>query len=274
MITDCNHDNVNQVFEYIGDDYQNCLYTYIDLCKYGLDNENFKVWIQYDDDNNICCIISEYYGGFQLYSKSYNLMADELIDFLKQEEAQGISARKQSIDLIEEAFPDYHKTTGIIGKLTELSYPPNADAYSAPLEEMEEISRIVSQNENLSKHHSYESIYKQFCERKMDNFGRNFVLRNPENGEIICHAATYAETGNLGVIGGVLTTDNYRGKGYSKGTLAAICNELLSENKTVFSKFIIPPAIKMHYGVGFEKVGDWITLKKMSWTQKYFKKKK
>lgn len=262
MITDCTSDNINQVFDYIGEDYQNCLYTYIDLWKYGLDNENFNVWIQYGEDNEICCIISEYYGGFQLYSKSHDLMADELIGFLKDNEAQGISACKESMDLIESAFSDYHKTTGIIGKLTELSYPPNNDAYSAPLDEMEEISKIVSKDKNLSKHHSYESIYKQFCERKEDNFGRNFILRDDATGEIICHAATYAETDNLGVIGGVLTTDKYRGKGYSKGTLSAICDELLSEDKTVFSKFIIPPAIRMHYGVGFEKVGDWITLKK------------
>lgn len=262
MITNCTIDNINHVFDYIGEDYQNCLYTYIDLCKYGLDNENFNVWIQYNENDEICCIISEYYGGFQIYSKNYDLIASEIIDFIKQNDCQGISGCKQSMEQIEPAFPSYHKTTGIIGKLEKLSYPPNNEAYSASLDEMEEISKIISQNENLSKHHTYKSLYKQFCERKKDKFGRNFVLRDKNTGEIICHAATYAETDNLGVIGGVLTTDKYRGKGFSKGTLSAICDELLNENKTVFSKFIIPPAIKMHYGVGFEKVGDWITLKK------------
>ena len=127
---------------------------------------------------------------------------------------------------------------------------------------MEEIAKIISQNENLSKHHSYESLLKQFRERKTDNFGRNFILRDKSNNNIICHAATYAEIPEIGVIGGVLTTPQYRGKGFSKGTLSALCEQLLFENKEVFSKFIIPPAIKMHYGVGFNKVGDWVTLKK------------
>lgn len=261
MIVKCDSDNVNQVFDYIGDDYQNCLFTYIDLVKYGLENENFNVWIQYDE-SEIRCVISEYYGGYQIYSRDYDLIADELTDFLISEKAQGISGCKDSINQIIDSFSSYHMTLAIIGKLAELKYPPNDDAYSASMEEMEEIAKIVSKNENLAKHHTYESLYKQFRERKEDNFGRNFILRDKSNNEIICHAATYAEIDDLAVIGGVLTTDNYRGKGYSKGTLSAICNELLQEDKDVFSKFIIPPAIKMHYGVGFEKVGEWITLKK------------
>lgn len=262
MITECKSDNINQIFEYIGKDYQNCLYTYIDLVKYGLENENFNVWIQTNEDNELCCVISEYYGGFQIYSKSYDLIATELIDFIKEHDCEGISGCKKSIDQIKHVFCEYHETNGIIGKLTKLTYPPNPEAYCASLDEMEEIAKIISQNENLRKHHSFKSIHKQLCERKKDNFGRNFILRDPSNGNIICHAATYAELPDIGVIGGVLTTPDYRAKGFSKGTLAALCDQLLNENKEVFSKFIIPPAIKMHYGIGFNKVGDWITLKK------------
>ena len=43
MIIQCNKDNISQVFEYIGDDYEKCLYMYIDFVKYGIENENFKI---------------------------------------------------------------------------------------------------------------------------------------------------------------------------------------------------------------------------------------
>lgn len=46
MIRKCNLEDINEIYDYIGNDYQNCLYTYIDLVKYGLNNENFNVWIQ------------------------------------------------------------------------------------------------------------------------------------------------------------------------------------------------------------------------------------
>ena len=63
MIVSCKNEDIKSVFEYIGNDYGRCLYIYIDLKKFGLDDENFNVWIQYNPDNQICAIISEYYGG-------------------------------------------------------------------------------------------------------------------------------------------------------------------------------------------------------------------
>lgn len=191
MIRKCNLEDINEIYDYIGNDYQNCLYTYIDLVKYGLNNENFNVWIQLKN-GQICCVISEYYGGFQIYSKEYDLISDELIDFLKEKECQGVSGCKESMDQIKHAFPTYQETIGIIGKLEKLSYEPNPAAYSAPLNEMEEIAKIISKDKNLSKHHSYESLCKQLCERKKDNFGRNFILRDEKSNDIICHAATFA----------------------------------------------------------------------------------
>ena len=44
-------------------------------------------------------------------------------------------------------------------------------------------------------------------------FGRNYVVR--VDGNIVAHAATYAETSYSAVIGGVITKENFRRKGYS-----------------------------------------------------------
>ena len=65
MLIECNEENIEQAFDYIGNDYEKCLYLYIDLRKYGLDNENFNVWIQYYGDR-ICGLVSEYYKFKQI----------------------------------------------------------------------------------------------------------------------------------------------------------------------------------------------------------------
>ena len=59
MIVTCNNEDITSVFDYIGEDYGKCLYIYIDLKKYGIDDENFNVWIQYNENEDICAIISE-----------------------------------------------------------------------------------------------------------------------------------------------------------------------------------------------------------------------
>lgn len=262
MIIKCDKKDIEKIFEYIDNDYGKCLYLYIDLIKYGLENKNFKIWIQYNDENEICALISEYYNGIQIYSKSYDLNGEEIAIFLKEKNPTGISGMKKSIDEIREFLPEFEEEIGGVGELIELKYPPNPNAYSAPMEELDEITKVISEDENIGKPYGYDSLYKQFCERKKDKFGRNFILRDEKTNEIICHAATYAELPKLGIISGVLTPPKYRGKGYSKQTLAALCGELKSEGKEIFSYFYTPPAIKMHYGIGFEKIGDWAKLTK------------
>ncbi|WP_407423115.1 GNAT family N-acetyltransferase [Methanobrevibacter sp.] len=260
MITECNEDNINQVFDYIGDDYEKCLYLYIDLRKYGLTNENFSVWIQYDG-NEICGLISQYHNGIQIYSKNHDLIYEELLEFIKDKNPTVISGMGDILLPIRDEFADYSETLGSVAKLTELKYPPDPNAYSAPMDELDEIAKLLVQEDNLGKHTGYDLLYQQLCERKKDNFGRNFISRD-ENNDIICHAATYAELPELAVVSGVMTSFQYRGKGFSKGTLAALCDQLLSEGKVVFSYFHIPPAIKMHQGVGFKEIGKWMKFKK------------
>lgn len=261
MIIEGNTNNIETILDYIGEDYGKCLYIFIDLKKYGLDDENFNVWIQYDN-NEICAVISEYYGGIQIYSKSEDLIIDEIVEFIKQKDTKVLFSIKPIIDKIKEYLPDYEQENGIVGELKKLTFEPN-DAYSAPIEELEEIVKIVSEDEGIGKPYGFDSLYSQYYERKTTNFGRNFILRDETTNDIICHAGTYAELPELAVLGGVITSIKYRGKGFSKGTVAAICNQLKSENKRVFSYYYIPSATKMHHSVGFENIEEWSKLSKI-----------
>ncbi len=263
MIIECTAADIESVFDYVGEDYGKCLYIYIDLKKYGIDDENFNVWIQYNENKDICAIISEYYGGIQIYSKKQDFILEEIVDFIIDKSPKVLFAIKPIIDKIKGSLPEYEQETGIVGELVKLEYPPNKDAYSAPMEELEEIVRIIAEDEGIGKPYGFDSLYEQYCERKKDNFGRNFVLRDSESNEIICHAGTYAELPELAVIGGVITSVPYRGKGFSKETLSSLCDELLSENKRVFSFYYIPAATKMHTGVGFKQIEEWSKLSKV-----------
>lgn len=260
MIIQCKDEDIETVFDYIGEDYGKCLYIFIDLKKFGLDDENFDVWIQYNKEGAICAIISEYFGGIQIYSREQNLLLEEIADFIKEKDTHVLFAIKPIIDRLKLFLPGYEQETGTVGELMELKYPPNPKAYSAPMEELAEIVRIVADDEGIGKPYGYDSLYEQYTQRKEENFGRNFVLRDEETNDIICHAGTYAELPELAVIGGVITAPAYRGKGFSKETLSSLCEDLLSENKRIFSFFYIPSAEHMHYGVGFEKIEDWSKL--------------
>lgn len=262
MIYECKEGDIKTIFEYIGEDYGKCLYIFIDLKKYGINDKNFNVWIQYNEHDEICAIISEYYGGIQFYSKQQNFIIEEILEFIKEKDPQMIFAIKPIIDKLKYKLPNYKQETGIVGELVELKYPPNSEVYSASMDEIKEIVKIVAADDEIGKPYGFKSLYAQFCERKKNNFGRNYILRNPDTLEIIGHAGTYAELPELAVIGGVIISIRYRGKGFSKEILSSLCYQLISENKRVFSFYYIPSATKMHASVGFEQIEKWSKLSK------------
>ena len=260
MIIKGNEKDMDTILEYIGTDYGKCLYIYIDLKKYGFTNENFNVWIQYDENNEICCIISEYYKGIQLFSKNYNLIAKEISEFIQDRNSDMIFGMKEVIDIIKEYLPRFDEELGFVGHLTKDITLISDEPYSASLDEIPEIVKLVVSDENIGKPYGFDSLYEQYYERKIENFGRNFILRDESTNEIITHAGTYAELPELAIIGGVITSPPYRGRGFSKITLSALCNELKSEGKEIFSYYYIPSAKNMHHSVGFEEIGIWAKL--------------
>ena len=60
--------------------------------------------------------------------------------------------------------------------------------------------------------------------------------------------------------GGVITAIPFRGQGFSKITLSALCAELKLEKKEIFSFYYIPSAKNMHHSIGFEEIGIWAKL--------------
>lgn len=263
MIIKYKDSNKNELLEYIGKDYGKCLYVYIDLVKYNLDdNDDFDAWAQKNDRGEIVAVITEYYKGIQVYSKHQEFEPKEIAEFILEKDSRNIFAIKETIDMLKPYMPGFDEEIGTVGQIKELKVEPNKDAYSAGVDELSEIAKVVAEDENIGKPYGYDSLYKQYKERKEEHMGRNFVLRDKDTNEIVCHAGTYAELPELAVVGGVISSPAMRGKGCATGVTAALSKELLEEGKDVFSFYYIPPATKMHVKCGFEKIGDWAKLMK------------
>lgn len=260
MIVKCNEKDTEVILDYIGDDYGKCLYIYIDLKKYGFTNENFNVWAQYDENGEICCVISEYFKGIQLFSKNCNLIAHEISEFLIDNNSEVIFGMREVINIIKGYLPEFTEELGFVGKLTKNINPISMEPYSASLDELDEIIELVYSDDNIGKPYGYDSLYKQYYERNVEKFGRNFILRDNSTNEIITHAGTYAEIVELAILGGVITSVSYRGQGFSKIVLSSLCNELQSEGKEIFSFYYLPSAKNMHNSLGFKEIGIWAKL--------------
>ena len=259
MIVKCDNNDYELIMNYIGDEYGRCLYVYIDLFKYRFSNPEFQMWKQTEDDK-ITCIVSKYYSGMQIFSRECNYNAEEVAELIKGHGVTNVFAEQDTLNVIKPYFDGYNEEIGIVGQLSEITAEPNESAYRIGMDELPEAAGLVAADEGIGVPYGYDSLLKQYTERMEEDFGRNYLLRGGVDNSIACHVATYAETPKIAVIGGVITSPEFRGKGVSKGVLAKLCRDLKEEGKDVFSFYYIPAAKAMHEGVGFKTKVVWAKL--------------
>lgn len=257
MIIKCNKSDEKRILEYIGKDYGKCAYLYIDLMKYGFDNENVRLWMDVEGDE-IKLVVLNYYTGVHLFSRENEFDVDGIVEVLEEIKPSLICGMSYTIEKVREKMTGYEYEEGVVGQLRDIADIDTEGCYKASLDEIKELAAVLAEDDALGKPYGFDLLYKQLAERYQENFGRNFIYR--ENGKIVATASTYAEEAGLSVISGVFTDIECRGKGLSKKVLAAICKDLKADGFDVMSYYYIPSAHKVHNFVGFEDLGIWAKL--------------
>ena len=148
------------------------------------------------------------------------------------------------------------------GYVTEMLSMPeceiSGEVRQAEREEYDEIARLICSDEGVGGHYVPEELKEQLLTRLDEEFGRNYILKR--DGEIIHHAATYAELDNLAVISGVITREDWRGKGVGTLAVRKLCHDLLKEGKKPCLFYYTKQAEGFYRKIGFEEGTGWAKL--------------
>lgn len=250
----CERNKERDILEYIGNDYGKCAYLYIDLKKYGFQDDNVNVWYQNTSEGKICAIALQYYMGMHIYSREGNFDAEDIAGLIIERKPTLVCGMKETIEKIEPYARGYYPEYGKVLKLGQYSGVANDEVYRAKRKDIKEIAEILSEDEEMGGPYGLEALYHQLLERFDQGFGRNWIRRD-EKG-IVSHCATYAELSDIAVISGGIVRQDYRGMGQYPGQLGAMCRDLYAEGKEVIS-YYYGGAKTAHRIVGFEILGDW-----------------
>ncbi|OYO90780.1 hypothetical protein CG709_13295, partial [Lachnotalea glycerini] len=116
-----------------------------------------------------------------------------------------ISSTTDVIDLLShELSKEYQVEKGFVTSLIQTNeLISKSDVQCADVNDLEEIAKLICSDYGLGGHYDVIQLKNQLSTRMQEKFGRNYIIR--QNGQIVCHAATYAEVDNLAVISGVIT---------------------------------------------------------------------
>lgn len=253
-------DDVNRLLTYLEQDLKNCLYSYIDLKKFGINNPNLTVYFDESEEAQIRCSALKYYEGLQLFDAEEKLDAKATAELIRSLNSHIVSS---TVDVIEKLYPllkdSYEMEQGYVTEMLSMrSCEISEEVRPAKVAEYDEIAELICSDEGVGGHYEPQELKEQLLTRLEEGFGRNYILKR--DGEIIHHAATYAELDNLAVISGVITREDWRGKGVGTLAVRKLCYDLLKEGKKPCLFYYTKQAEGFYKKIGFEEGTGWAKL--------------
>ncbi len=258
MYVKAKEQDVEKLLTYFEQDLKNCLYSYIDLKKFGIENPNLTVY--FDESDGICCTALKYYEGLQLFDADGKMDAEKTAKLIKELNSHIVSS---TVDVIEKLYPLLKDTYEMEqGYVTEMLSMPECEISEevrpAELSEYDEIAKLICSDKGVGGHYEPNELKELLLTRLDEGMGRNYVIKR--DGEIIYHAATYAELDNLAVISGVVTKEEFRGKGLGTKGIQKLCYDLLKEEKKPCLFYYTKQAEGFYKKIGFEEGTGWAKL--------------
>jgi predicted GNAT family acetyltransferase len=256
-----NESNIAELTSYFEQDLTNCLYSYIDLKKYGIANEDLKIYY-YKEDNQITAVATAYYNGLQLFHYNSEFPISATKSLINELNPSIISSTTDVIELLSSSFAgSYEVEHGFVTSLSKTTHTYEVSQVKrATFGDLDEIAELICSDEGLGGHYSVYQLREQLLTRMEEDFGRNYIIK--QNGQIVCHAATYAEIDNLAVISGVITHPDYRGKGLALELVTKLCEDLLSEGKQPHLFYYTKDSERLYKKIGFDSPSSWSKLAK------------
>lgn len=256
MLVRCNNNEIKGIVNYIDKEYYACIYLYLDLLKYGCEDENVKVWLQ-KNNNNITSVILKYYSGMHVFSKKNDFDVEEIVRLINDEKPSMVCGEKRIIEGIYNSIKtkEYKIETGFVRELKQIKYEDYSNVKSAEKEDFYDIAKLIYEDEDLGSSYKLEELEKQMYERNIQKYTRNYVIH--EDGKVVAHAATGAENDKIAMLAYVITDPNHRGKGLAIKVCSKVCSELKQEGKQIFLINYSNESTKLYDKLGFEPKCEW-----------------
>lgn len=237
MLQSAKTTDLTKILPYLKAGVEDCIYMYIDIAKYGLENENLQVWFRQDESGEPLLVLMKYYNGMSVYSHREDMDVKSTAQLIRAHKPGRVTGPKALIEELQrELAAEYTAEYGYVVRYDERfpRYENSAEIRRA--ENREEISlaaEIVASDESVGAGWSVKELAAQYIDRQECGFGRSCLLF--EDGRPAAVYSTYAEFEDLAVMGGLCVIPEKRGLGYGGAIESWLFRSLEKEGFRVYS---------------------------------------
>lgn len=208
------------------------LYLYINYKKIGVSSEDTATFILIED-GDLKAVLYKYHHALQIIGllNISDVGFSEIGDFIQTGDYNYIGGEEK---LLKKVYGNlsgsYALTCGFLMEWNTSGKIDSIDYERVSVDGLDEVVDFVLTEPGYRKVYSKDDLMAQFSERMQSSDCINIVMRNDEN-KIVAHAATYAESEDFSVIGGVLTSPLFRNLGFGRRVVLSVVDAILSKKK-------------------------------------------
>lgn len=226
---------------------------------HGYKSDFQKIWGETDESGNFKGVLLKFYQNFVFYSVG-KCQFEEFANLIKKHKYDAISGKKSSIEKIKKYFSNCDENEKYFAELTKpVYYTKKENIESINVDEIKDLLELRKTIEEFSR----AVLNTEHIRKDLDTkSGRIYCIK--KHGKIVSSAATTAENSQSAMIVAVCTLKEYRNHGYGTQCVEKLCNDLLSEGKTLCLFYNNPLAGKIYKNIGFKEIGKWTILNQKS----------
>lgn len=259
MIKKCVEQDKNSILDFLQREPIYNTYIISDIEKYGFNQDYQDIYKQVNKQDKVCGIFLRYYQNFILAGNAIELDYDEILLLLekeitvimaKDEIIKNLEIKLKDEKLKDEVTIDKKKMYCLEKKVHD---EKNVECSYASIEDVDDIYDFIMTIPEFKNIYGEKAMISN---RILHQEGNHIFIK--KDHQIIAHVNSAASTDKTSMIGGLCVRKEFRGQGYARKVLIAICSLICRENK-IPCIFIenTKCSDSLLLETGFEYYGQW-----------------
>lgn len=262
MVRECTGKDRVLLMDYLREEAVYNTFLLADIADFGFD-ETFQTVYLDEEEGKIKGVYLSFYQNFLLYCKENEVNAEFLQELFSGQIPDVIMGKVEDVRKVQDVLQKQIGSMDAKG-LYQFCHPEElaeetVDIRKAVPEDVDDIFEFLQSIPELKNLYTSKQM---IADRIGKNCGTHYIVR--DNGNIIAHANSAAESEFTTMIGGVSTREDCRGRGLASQIVSKLCRDITAKGKqpTLFS--IRGEEDNLYSRIGFRKIGEWGTLTRRS----------
>lgn len=261
MIVKYNDQYRSDYLKYIGDDWGECPYLYLNFIGLSGVSPDVDVFLCRGSDG-ICAVMLRYYNALHIYSRESELDAKEFKTFIAEIDPMVVWINEHAFEVLEDILSGYYMHALPVMACSNAA--PDVDTSEvivASEADLPEIADLMLEDELYrSGYENAGQIIETFSERMRQGVGISYIVRR--DGRLAAHSSINAMASGIAVYGSLVVGSQFRRQGLAKKIRAKLMEDMAAKNITVLDFAISEATKKIDIAGGGKFIGNVIKLSK------------